>query len=220
MKKILFVLIAVLIGVTSMQLWITKDRTQQEKELEKEETQTQAQPQAEAKIGGAFTLVNQAGNTVHDSDFRGRVMLVFFGFTHCPDICPVTVSVLSKTMELLGEHANQVAPLFVSVDPERDTPQALKEFLSNFDQRITGLTGTQAQIAQAAEAYKAYYAKTAVTAEDASPVDAPTPVKESEYTVDHSGYIYMMGKQGQFIRVFPYNVSEQELANAVETALK
>ena len=115
----------------------------------------QADGQGEAAVGGDFTLTNQAGQPVRQADFHGRVMLVFFGFTHCPDICPVTVATLSKAMEQLGAQADQVAPVFITVDPERDTPQVMKDFLSNFDKHmIPAVTGTPDQTKQVTEAYK------------------------------------------------------------------
>src|SRR5262249_53540381 len=143
-------LILILLAFTGWSLWLTSEKTDQKKEVEQA-----GQP----LIGGDFTLTDQNGRPVRESDFRGRVMLVFFGFTHCPDECPATVATLTRTMELLGPLADQVAPIFITVDPERDTPAVLKDFLSNFDKRFVGLTGTQGQIRQVAELYKVYYAK-------------------------------------------------------------
>jgi len=204
MKKLLLPLIIVLIIVTSVQLWATKDQTDQKQEVEKVEVK------AETQIGGAFTLIDQNGKTVQDTDFRGKVMLVFFGFTHCPDVCPVTMTVMTRTMELLGPKAEQVVPIFVTVDPERDTPAVLAEFTRNFDKRIIALTGTTEQVKQTADSYKVYFAK-------AEMADAK---EKAEYNMDHSAYIYVMGKDGQFIKVFPYNVSEQEFANAIDAVLR
>lgn len=205
MRKVLFPLILALIAVTSVQLWMTKDRTGQQEEMAKVEVKTETQ------IGGGFTLIDQHDKTVQDTDFRDKIMLVFFGFTHCPDVCPVTMTVLTRTMELLGDKANQVAPIFITVDPERDTPKAMADFLTHFDQRIIGLTGTVEQIKQVSDAYKVYYAKNNAGDGGAEP---------AEYNVDHSSYIYMMGKDGQFIKVFPHNVAEQEFARAIEAVLR
>jgi protein SCO1/2 len=210
MKKTIYAILLLLVAVTSFQIWVTKDRTGQKKEME-----ATAQPE-ETAIGGTFTLTDQNGQVVHDTDFRGRVMLVAFGFTHCPDVCPITVATLSKTLELLGDKADQVAGLFITVDPQRDTPQAMKDFLSNFDKHIVGLTGTELQVKQVADAYKVYYARALADEAKAGNQKAP----DADYNVDHSSYIYMMGKEGQFIKVFPYNVSEQELAHAVKFALR
>ncbi len=205
MKKLLIGAIVALAAVATVQLWVIQDRTGQKNEI------SEAAPKDEAPIGGAFTLTDQTGKTRHESDFHGRIMLVSFGFTHCPDICPVTVATLSKTMELLGANGAQVAPLFISIDPERDTPQVLVDYLKNFDPRLVGLTGTELQVKQVADAYKVYYARA---------VEDATQPAGKEYSIDHSGYIYMMSKEGQFMRVFPYNVPEQELSRAIESALR
>lgn len=158
-------------------------------------------------IGGPFTLTNQYGKPVHNTDFRGKVMLVFFGFTHCPDICPVSVATLSKTMELLGARSPNVVPVFITVDPKRDTPGAMKEYLANFDKRIVGLTGADAQIKEAADAYKVYF--------------SPTAHKKGEdYMVSHSGIIYMMGKHGEYVQHFPYDAKPEEIVQAVQGYLK
>lgn len=204
MKKFSLTLIAALLALTVIQLWLTSGRTDQKKEMDLASTPGQAQ------IGGDFTLTDQSGKIVHAADFKGKVMLVFFGFTQCPDICPVTVATLSKTMSLLGDKADQVAPLFISVDPLHDTPAILKDFLSNFDHRMVGLTGTPEQIEQVAEAYKVYYSKPDV------PADAKPDDNKGEYAIDHSAFIYMMGKDGKYVRIFPYNATEQEMTQAVE----
>ena len=201
MKKYTYVVIAILVFLTSLQLWVTKDRTGQKDAIE-----AIAKPE-EPPIGGTFALTAQDGTIVHNSDFRGRAMLVSFGFTRCPDICPVTVSTLSQTLELLGADANQLAAVFISVDPAHDTPAVMKDFLSNLDKHIVGLTGTEGQIKQVADVYKVYYA--------AAPKEAG-----AGDSIDHSGYIYLMNKDGKFLRVFPYNVPPQELANEIQTILK
>jgi cytochrome oxidase Cu insertion factor (SCO1/SenC/PrrC family) len=196
MRKTLILLTLALIIVTSIVIGFTKDRTNQRNALPADSGQ------GEASIGGDFTLTDTQGRTVKDADFRGRVMMVFFGFTHCPDICPVTISTISKVMEgLPQEKTAQLAPLFVTVDPQRDTPEVMAAFLENMDKRVTGLTGTPEQIKQVASAYRAYYAKNAAT------------VKEDgdNYTVDHSGFIYLMDKDGTFLKAIPYNTSPQDM---------
>jgi protein SCO1/2 len=201
MRKFLFILTLVLIVVTTAQLWLTQDRTLQTKLVDDNAGEGAAQ------IGGAFTLTDQNGNLVHESDFRGRVMMVFFGFTSCPDICPVAVASMSKAMEILGSKADQVAPIFISVDPERDTPSVLKTYLAPFDKRFVGLTGTPDQIKEVSDLYKAYLAK-----KDIAP-------KDGTYTVDHSAYIYLMGKDGKYRVIFPNTASGEDLARALERAL-
>ena len=208
MRKLLILLLILLVTFTSVQLWVTQDRTTQKKELDL------APGQAETQLGGTFTLTDQSGKQFQDIDFRGKIMLVFFGFTHCPDICPVTVATLTKAMALLGEKADQVVPVFISVDPENDTPAVMKDFLSNFDKRIVGLTGNGDQIKQVAQAYKVYFSK-----KDSSAGMSSDTAKDTDSGFDHSAYIYMMGKDGKFIRVFPYNAQEQEIAGAVDHQL-
>ncbi len=159
-------------------------------------------------IGGAFELTDQNGKTVRDGDLRGKVMLVFFGFTHCPDICPITVGTLSKLMELLGHNAKQVAPVFITVDPARDTEAVLKDYMSNFDKRLIALTGSPAQIKQAADAYKIYFSGSGASR------------KDGDYAVDHSTIIYMMGKDGKYVGHFSANEPVQSLLDAVNTYLK
>ena len=136
-------------------------------------------------VGGDFTLVNQDGQTVDQSILEGKWSLVFFGFTYCPDYCPTTLGVLDRVQTELGEDAKNLQIVFISVDPERDTPQMLKDYLSSegFPKGVIGLTGTDEQIQQAAKAYRAYYQK----------------VGEGEgYTMNHSLTVYMMGPDGKF----------------------
>ena len=176
----------------------------------------------------ALDLVDQDGKTVTERDFRGKLMLVFFGFTHCPDICPVTVKNLSSLMEILGDKAAQLAPIFITVDPARDTPAAMKEYLSNFDSRIVGLTGDMEQIKQVAAAYKVYYAKSA--RKDAKEPDAPEAQEhvhaahgddhaDGDYQVDHSGYIYLMDKDGNYVTHFPFDANPMALMEALNPYL-
>lgn len=206
-----------LLAITIFQLYMTKDATEQKQAMESVDESPASLP------GGAFSLTDQNGKTLSDSDLRGRVMLVFFGFTHCPDICPVTISTLSKLMEKLGDKGNQVAPVFITVDPKRDTPEVMKNYLASFDKRITGLTGTEDQIKDVAAAYRAYYARSGAREESAHEEHEAHEHSHGEgdhdhgdYMVDHSGYIYLMDKNGKFVSVFPYNASDEEIAKALE----
>lgn len=228
MRILLFLFFSILVAVTSFQLWMTKDNSTPPQAVD------QALGQAEVQIGGAFTLTDQHGTTVNEQDFRGKIMLVFFGFTHCPDICPVTVATLSKTMELLGDKAQQVAPVFITVDPERDTPEVMSAFLENFDKRIIGLTGTQDEISKIQTAYKAYAAKSEATApeahEDAHDAghdahgddhhEHAAHEGHADYVMDHSAYIYLMDKNGSYSKIFASTATAEELARAVERALQ
>ena len=205
MRKILIFITLGLIAVTSLVIGFTGDLTLQRTQLPADSEQ------GEALIGGDFLLTDTTGKAVRDADFRGKIMLVFFGFTHCPDICPVTVATLSKVMEQLGDaRAQQVAPIFISVDPERDTPEVLGKFLAGFDKRIIGLTGTPEQVKQAASVYRAYYAKS---------LDV-NAAKSANYSVDHSGFVYVMDKQGKFLKAIPYNKSPDDMLSLITPHLE
>lgn len=142
---------------------------------------------AGATVGGPFALQNGDGKPVTDKDFRGKYMLVYFGFTFCPDVCPTTLNSVSDALDQIGPKADKVRPLFISVDPKRDTPAVVKQFAAAFGPRITGLTGTAAQIAAVAKAYRMYYAEHRT---------GPGP---DEYTMDHSSILYLMGPDGRFV---------------------
>jgi cytochrome oxidase Cu insertion factor (SCO1/SenC/PrrC family) len=149
-----------------------------------------AQATGKPLIKSEFSLVNHTGKPVTDEDFEGTWQLVFFGFTYCPDVCPTTLNDVSVVLGKLGDDAEQVRPLFISVDPKRDTPRALGEYVANFDPRIVGLTGAPEQINQAARAFRAYYAKV----EREGVPDG--------YTMDHSAVRYLMDPQGEYATHF------------------
>ncbi len=130
-----------------------------------------------------FTLTDQDGKEFHLKDHRGKVVLLFFGYLSCPDVCPVTLSKLSRVYSKLGNKARDVLTVFVSVDPDRDTPEKLKEYLKYFKLNVLGLTGTKEQVDKVVDAFKGYYKKT-------------ESVSEMEYFVDHSDYIYVINQQG------------------------
>jgi cytochrome oxidase Cu insertion factor (SCO1/SenC/PrrC family) len=157
-------------------------------------------------IGGPFSLVDNKGHTVTDADFRGRWMLVFFGYTNCPDECPLTLHKMATALGGLGTLADQVAPLFISVDPTRDTPSRLTDYLSNFDMRITGLTGSDEQIAAVATAYRVYY--------------APGEHEQSGGDlVSHSTFLYLMDTSGRLNAVFLQDIDAEKLAGALRAKL-
>jgi len=159
------------------------------------QTQRQAQPVADSNqsvpIGGAFTLVDENGQTVTDQTYRGKWLLVFFGFTHCPDVCPTALNDIALTLDQLGPLAERIQPLFVTVDPERDTAEVMKDYTDAFHPSIVGLTGTSEQIAQVAKTYRVYYQK--VPQGDG---------QDGEYTMDHSGITYVMTPDGKFASHF------------------
>jgi protein SCO1 len=139
-------------------------------------------------IGGPFRLIDQEGQTFTDQELRGKSFLVFFGFTHCPDVCPTTLFEISELMRQLGGDADRTAALFITVDPERDTPAAMKDYLSSFDPHIRGLSGDEAALAAVAKAYRVYYKK--------------VPLEGGDYTMDHTAIVYLMGKDGRFVAPF------------------
>lgn len=138
-------------------------------------------------VGGPFTLVSDTGRTVTDRDFRGKYMLVYFGYTYCPDVCPTTLNSVAQAMDKLGAKAKDVQPIFITVDPERDKPAVVKQYVSAFSPSLIGLTGSPEQIAAVAKEYRVYYAKH---------VTGPGP---NDYSMDHSSIIYLMGPDGKFI---------------------
>lgn len=163
--------------------------------------------------GGPFTLVDHTGRTVTDKDFRGSFLLVSFGYTHCPDVCPLTLAMVSQTLKHLGKDAAHVRPLFITVDPERDTPEVLASYVRAFHPAIIGLTGTPQQIRAVTKAYKAHYAKAPL--KTAGKVSDP-----SYYSVDHSAFTYLMGPNGNFLEVFGFKTSPEKMAEKIREVLK
>src|SRR6476646_931271 len=154
-----------------------------------------------ALIGGPFTLTDQTGKTVTDQDFRGRYMLVFFGYTHCPDICPAELQVMAAALDQLGDKAKKVVPIFITLDPERDTPEAVGAYVKNFSSNIVGLTGSMAAISATAKAYRVSFSKF----QDKSGGD--------NYTIDHSALAYLMGTDGEYITHIPYGTSVAQMVD-------
>ena len=160
-----------------------------------------------AQVGGPFTLVNDAGETVTDETFRGRYMLIYFGFTFCPDVCPTELGIMSAALDQLGEKAEKVQPLFVTIDPERDTPEVMARYVTLFHPRLVGLTGTPEQIASIAKAYHVFYRK----AEDESSTD---------YTMDHSSIVFLMGPDGEYLKLFPPQTPPDKMAETIASYIE
>ena len=162
------------------------------------------------EIGGSFELRDQSGATRTQADFAGRHMLVYFGYTYCPDVCPTSLSIMSQALDLLegetGSLEDRVVPVFVTVDPARDDVPAMAAYAEHFHPRLVALTGSDQQIAAAAKAYRVYYRK----AEDPS---------VSEYLMDHSSFIYLMGPDGTYVSHFAHNASPQEIAEGLKRFL-
>ena len=153
---------------------------------------------APAAIGGPFQLTDQAGQTVTDANLKGRPTVIFFGFTHCPDICPTALFEMSEVLRVMGKDADRVNAWFVSVDPERDTPAAMKDYLSSFDPRLKGLTGSPEAVAKVISGYRVYAKK--------------VPLKGGDYTMDHTALIYLMDRDGKFVAPFNLKRTPEEAA--------
>jgi protein SCO1 len=153
-----------------------------------------------AAVGGPFHLEDQNGKPFGDADLKGRPFLVFFGFTHCPDVCPTTLFELSQVLKDLGKDADRTGALFITVDPQRDTPATLKDYLSNFDPHLRGLTGDPATVAAVLKEYRVYAKK--------------VPLKDGDYTMDHTAIVYLMDKDGHFVA--PFNLKQAPEAAAAQ----
>jgi protein SCO1/2 len=159
-------------------------------------------------FGGPFSLTDQNGTRRTDAEFRGKYMLIFFGYTFCPDVCPTTLAVEAEALDMIGERAKNIVPIFITVDPKRDTPEKLKMYLSAFEGQspsrpnFVGLTGTDEEIEKAADAYEVYYQ---------AHLDGRFGGEEG-YSVDHTGNIYLMSPEGKFVAYYSQGISPDELA--------
>ena len=153
---------------------------------------------AASAIGGPFKLVDQNGNPITDADLKGKPHLVFFGFTHCPDVCPTTLFDVSEVLRALGKDADGTGALFITVDPERDTPAVMKDYLSSFDPHLRGATGDRAAIDAAEKSFRVYAKK--------------VPTQGGDYSMDHTALVYLMDKQGRFVAPFNLKRKPEEAA--------
>jgi protein SCO1/2 len=168
---------------------------------------TRSMAGGEALVGGPFTLTDQHGEERTAQDFAGRYVLIYFGYTYCPDFCPMSLSNMTQAMDLLPpEAAEQVVPVFITVDPERDTVAQLAEYAPLFHPRLVALTGSAEATKQAAQAYRVYFAKAGHDDSDA-------------YLMDHSTFIYLMGPDGRYVRHFAHNATPEEMAEVIEAAI-
>ena len=159
-------------------------------------------------VGGPFTLENGSGQTVTDKTFRGKYMLVYFGYTFCPDVCPTTLNHVADALDKLGPEANRLTPVFITVDPKRDTPAVMQQYTAAFTRRLVGLTGTPEQIAKVAKEYHVYYSIHRT---------GPGP---DDYSVDHSSVLYLMDPKGKFVAPVRADNSGDELANELRGLIK
>lgn len=191
---ILMVLISVLILV--WRHYIGPTYLAESRALTKANVQTVGAPE----IGGPFNLINQDGKNVTEADFKGRYLLIYFGYTYCPDVCPTALSVMADALDMLGPKGDKITPIFITFDPERDDANALKTYVSYFHPRLVGLTGTVEQIKIVAKAYKAYFAKVG------------DGYNDDDYTIDHSSITYLMGPDDEFITHFGHGVEAEKMA--------
>ncbi len=152
-----------------------------------------------AAIGGPFKLTDQNGQSITEADFKGKPFLVFFGYTHCPDVCPTTLFDVSEVLHALGPDADRAKALFITVDPDRDTPAVLKDYLSSFDPHLVGATGDQKALDAVEKEYRVYAKKVATG-------------KNGDYSMDHSAIVYLMDKQGRFVAPFKLDRKPEQAA--------
>ncbi len=160
---------------------------------------------APASIGGPFQLTDQNGKSVTEKSLQGKPSIMFFGFTHCPDICPTALFEMSEILKAMGKDGDRINAVFVSVDPERDTPDAMKNYLGSFDPRLVGLTGDPAAVAKMTSSYRVYAKK--------------VPLKDGDYTMDHTALIYLMDRNGKFLAPFNIKRSPGEAATDLKRYL-
>jgi protein SCO1/2 len=158
-------------------------------------------------VGGPFALVDHNGQRRTDADFRGKLLLIYFGFTHCAEVCPTELQAMALAIDRLGPAAEAVQPLFITVDPEKDTPEQLKSYVALFHPRLVGLTGDPRRIKQVALAYKVYYAKT-------------DPTRNNGTEIDHTGFFFLVGPDGKYLGFAPPGTSPARLAEIISHALK
>lgn len=171
------------------------------------ETPAETTHTGQAAIGGAFTMVDHNGETVTEQTFLGKHALYFFGFTFCPDVCPLTMQHVTMALTMLGEAADRIQPVFVTIDPERDTPEALNAYVKHFHPAIRALTGSPAQVEAMIKTFKVYAKK--VVTEDST-----------DYLMDHSSIVYVMDPQGQYVTHFSHQTKPGEMVTALRPLLR
>jgi protein SCO1/2 len=159
-----------------------------------------------APVGGPFELTDQTGHRRTEADFQGKLVVLYFGYTYCPDVCPTELQSISLALDKLGAAADTVQPLFITVDPGRDTPARLADFVSSFHPRLIGLTGSLAEIRKTAIAYRTFFAKNGATTAD-------------NYAVDHTGFVYLVGKDGRYLGFLPPGLAPDAIADAIRARL-
>lgn len=160
--------------------------------------------QGKANIGGPFDLLDKDGNPVSHMDYRGKYMIIYFGYTFCPDVCPTSLGEISTALDLLSEdERKKIVPIFISVDPERDTPAVVGDYVKHFHSQMVGLTGSLAGVKAVAKSYKAYFSK-------------GEPDEDGDYSVDHTSYTYVMGPDGQFVTAYRHATPGADMAKSLK----
>jgi cytochrome oxidase Cu insertion factor (SCO1/SenC/PrrC family) len=157
----------------------------------------------QAEIGGPFTLTDETGRRVTSADFRGRYMLIYFGYSFCPDVCPATLGVMAEALDKMGPRKDKVVPIFITIDPERDTPKVLADFMKAFGPQFVGLTGSADAIKAVEKEYRVYAAKAPLKSSDGKVVG---------YGMNHSSVLYLMGPDGRLVSFYDEAVSPDDLA--------
>ncbi len=163
-----------------------------------------------AKIGGPFELTDHDGRLRNSAEFQGRFMLIYFGYSYCPDVCPTALQIMSTALQSLGDRAKAVQPIFITVDPTRDTPAHLKEYVKNFYPGMIGLTGDEKLIKAAAKNYRIYYAK--------APQDKSKPDAD-DYLMDHSSIVFLMDRKGRYVTHFSHQTNAEAMAKMIAKQL-
>ena len=192
----------VLVILTTLAMWFVYGVIEERLHLTKEQM-----PASEVQIGGAFSLTNQRGETITDQSFPTKFKLVYFGFAHCPDVCPTDLGIMTQTMQALGKDADKVQPIFITVDPERDTVEALKEYATNFYPGFQMLTGSKEAVSQAINGYKVY----------ASQVEGH---EVGKYLMNHSAFTYLMDKEGHYVTHFAHETEPEAMAKTITSHIQ
>jgi len=169
--------------------------------LAAQESPRSEDPSMRGAYGGPIMLQDQTGKTVTDEDYRGKFLLISFGYTHCGDICPTMLQSTAKVMDLLGDKAKELQPIFITLDPQRDTPQVLRDYVSAFHPGIVGLTGPEPYVASAARKYRIKYEK--------------VPGVGNDYSIDHSAVLFLMGPDGAFMERFAYSMTPEDMTKRI-----
>jgi protein SCO1 len=205
--KLFFIVITLIIGIVLIWKSYVEPKYFSEYEALKKGQVVQVQNVGVPQIGGPFVLIDQDGKTVSEADFMGKYMLVYFGFTYCPDVCPTSLTIMEDALYMLGDKAERITPVFITVDPERDDPEALRLYVEHFHPRLVGLTGSVDQVKAVAKTYKAYFTKSGDGYDD------------DDYSVDHSSITYLMAPDGKFVAHFSHGVEAEAMAMTLQKFL-